>query len=510
MALSGDGAYLAGKTSHRNTVEVRGTKNGRVVQSFDTDGPFTDYVRFAGSDNLIYGNLGKGRLQVSAVKSGDKVCDLRIGERPEPTGTAVSPGGRLPCRRVGGGCQTRTSRHQDGGRWSARPARPATKNFICKCVGLNFSGDGAEIAGLFESFSDYQIVVWSAATGKMLDQFDLAKTVKQPTFYKDNGLEWFPDRSAWLVLGHAVVDRQSGKKVWNLPYDDKDLKVSPRHFLDNDHAVVVSFGQRHGAPDRRYPPRQDPVGDGNRPRGRQRRRCGPPTAQASRPRIGRPWSPGPPSRDRGPSRPPGPVAEKRLTARPINLKNKGDEARGLLFAGAGSTQVVVFGSAGETELEQQPTPARDSRAGWNGSTWRAVAPSAWSNSRPRRTRSRWHPTRRWFSSASRRQRTDWTCSPRPTPKPVVGWRPYDKESGDQRAVIWAELRRPEAGGDDQHRRPARRLVDPRPQTDLPDRRRLPQRPEPESRPKLGSPGSTARRSASSTPPPAPCLARAGP
>ncbi len=436
VALSGDGAYLAGKTSHRNTVEVRGTKNGRVVQSFDTDGPFTDYVRFAGSDNLIYGNLGKGRLQVSAVKSGDKVCDLRIGERPEPTGTAVSPGGAYLAVASAGDAKLELHDIKTGA-VVGEAGTPRNKNFICKCVGLNFSGDGAEIAGLFESFSDYQIVVWSAATGKMLDQFDLAKTVKQPTFYKDNGLEWFPDRSAWLVLGHAVVDRQSGKKVWNLPYDDKDLKVSPRHFLDNDHAVVVSFGNGMALRTADIP--RDKIQSATaivREGGNAADAALPPLKPvdlASAPLVtwtAKPGSWAVPA--------PGPVAEKRLTARPINLKNKGDEARGLLFAGAGSTQVVVFGSAAKPNSNNNDTSEglprwleRFDLAGGRAlgvvelpaaSDPIALAPDA---------------ALVLLRESKAKDRLDVFTTA--DAKPVVGWRPYDKESGDQRAVIWADF-----------------------------------------------------------------------
>src|SRR6185312_14023735 len=33
----------------------------------------------------------------------------------------------------------------------------------------------------------------------------------------------------------------SGKKVWTIPFDAQNFKVSPRRFLDGEHALAVTF-----------------------------------------------------------------------------------------------------------------------------------------------------------------------------------------------------------------------------------------------------------------------------
>jgi len=433
VALSGDGAYLAGKTRQKS-VEVRRTNNGRVAQSFDVDSPFVDFVEFAGNDKVIFGKLSDRKLEVGDVKSGDQVCELRIGERADRDAIAISPGGAYLAVASTGDGKLEIHDLKTGQVLGEAPT-PRGKGQVLRCDGVAFAPDGSEVAGLFESFGAFHLVLWDAATGKMLNHFDLGKTIQKPTFYKDRGVEYFPDKTALLVMGSAVVDRQAGRKIWNLPFDDKNLKVSPRHFLDADHALVVSFNP--GMTLRTADLPRDKIAAAStivRNGGNAADATLPPLkpvdlASAQQVAIeGKPglWSvPTPVSS----------FAPKRLTTRAISLKNKGDEARGLLFAGS-ATQAVVWGTASKPNtddpsdgqprwlerfdlasgkalgLVELPTPSDPIALAPDGATV-------------------------LLREAKAKDRLDLFATA--NGKPVVGWRPYDKETGEDRGVVWADF-----------------------------------------------------------------------
>jgi hypothetical protein len=303
-----------------------------------------------------------------------------------------------------------------------------------RCFGLCFSPDGTELAGLFEYFGEYRIVCWSVADGKTLANLDLGKEIQRPTFYASKGIDWFPDKSALLVLGYAIVDRASGKKVWTLPFDAQNYKVSPRRFLDNQTVLVVSYQPsmtlraealsrdkiagavqivRAGgnAADAALPPLVPADLSG----AKQIDLRGKPTAWSVAPKAEAPNS-------------------RRLTARPVALKGKAEEMRAILFPGGNSTQVVVVGTPQQLG---QPNPT-DGQLRWierfdlaggkalgkvdlpNVVDPIAVSPDA---------------STVLLREARAKDRLDVVSAA--DAKPVAGWRPFDKESADGKAVAWA-------------------------------------------------------------------------
>ena len=433
LALSADGAYLAGKQTFRKSVEVRSTKNGKVVQSFDVDSPFVDFVDFAGKDRVVFGRLRDKKLQVCDIKSGDKVRDVSLAKEAEADAAAFSPGrGYLALVSWHGG-GLRVYDLADGQLVGEAPT-PKQKGLDVRCFGLAFSADGSELAALFEFFGEHRVVCWNVADGKMLADFNLGKEVQRPTFYASRGLEWLPDRSALLVLGHAIVDRSSGKVVWTLPFDKQDRKVGPRRFLDNEHALVVASRPamalrtevipkdkiagavalvRSGgnAADAALPPLQ-PADYSGAKAVDLRGKAG---AWALAPKVVTP-------------------ASRRLTARPLALKGKAEDMRALLFAGGDSTQVVVVGTP---QQAGQPNPT-DGQARWSERFDLAggkdlgkvdlpnvVDPIALSPD----------GSLLLLREAKARDRLDVVSAA--DGKPVAGWRPYEKESPDARGVAWA-------------------------------------------------------------------------
>lgn len=433
IALSPDGAYLAGKQTFRKSVEVRATKTGKMAQSFDVESPFVDFVEFAGPGRIVYGRLQDKKLEVAEVKSGDKVCDLALMKEADKEAVAISPGGKYLAVASANDGALRAYDLADG-KLVGEAQTPKVKGLTARCVGLAFAPDGSELAGLFESFRTFRLVIWSVLDGKMTADFDFGKEIQRPNFYASQGVVWFPDRSALLVLGHAIVVRGAGKKVWDLPFDGQDLKPSRRGFLDADHALVVS--SRPTMALKTYALPRDKIAEAVKivqAGGNASDAALPPLqpTDASGAKVvdlaGAPgaWSVAPK---------PFATPSKRLTARPVPLKAKADEARALLFPGGGSTQVVVVGTPQQLG---QPNPT-EGQTRWveridlaggkvlgkldlpNVVDPIAVSPDG---------------SALLLREARAKDRLDVISAL--DGKPVVGWRPYDKASPDAKGVAWA-------------------------------------------------------------------------
>ena len=203
VALSGDGALIVGKTN-KKMIEVRATRTGKIAQTFDAESPFVDFIEFAGPDRVVYRPPQRpppARRRREVGRQAER--DLRIGERVPSDGIAISPGGNyLAAASIGAG-RLEVFEVATGNVVGELPT-PRRNGSIIHVAGVAYADDGSEIAGLFESFGAYSLVIWDAASGRMLDQFDLGKTVQKPTFYKDRAVEYFPDKAALLVMGSAA------------------------------------------------------------------------------------------------------------------------------------------------------------------------------------------------------------------------------------------------------------------------------------------------------------------
>jgi hypothetical protein len=122
------------------------------------------------------------------------------------------------------------------------------------CNGMAFSPDGTELAGLFFGAPGGRLIVWDLAKGEVVVEHALPSgpTFKTPG-WGDAGarsIDWLPDGSAWLLAGHALVNRKDGRWVWNVfapAYKDANGKMMSNaliysqavRLLDNDHALAA-------------------------------------------------------------------------------------------------------------------------------------------------------------------------------------------------------------------------------------------------------------------------------
>ena len=121
------------------------------------------------------------------------------------------------------------------------------------CQGMAFSPDGTELAALFFEAPGARLTVWDVTKAEVAADYQLPSGPMFPTpGWADSGgrsIDWLPDGSAWLLAGHALVNRKDGRWVWSLfspSYKDAkgnfrpDALISSQSvkLLDNDHALA--------------------------------------------------------------------------------------------------------------------------------------------------------------------------------------------------------------------------------------------------------------------------------
>jgi hypothetical protein len=115
---------------------------------------------------------------------------------------------------------------------------------VIHCRGLGFAPDGSEVAGVFYNNRETRITSWNTADRQLVVDHqlpgDVKLAIKGAASYKGPAFDWLPDGSAFLIYGHAVVDRNTGRLVWMIRPADDDIYPSARRVLDNDHVAVVT------------------------------------------------------------------------------------------------------------------------------------------------------------------------------------------------------------------------------------------------------------------------------
>ena len=115
--------------------------------------------------------------------------------------------------------------------------------FDLNCKDLAFSADGAELAGVFDSFGTY-LLCWDVATGRLTHEFkyDDKSGLKQPLGFEGIALNWLSDRSGWLLFGSIVIDHSSGQKTFTIPSDTPGAEKGPRKIVGNN-LVLITVGE---------------------------------------------------------------------------------------------------------------------------------------------------------------------------------------------------------------------------------------------------------------------------
>ncbi|MEO6808423.1 MAG: hypothetical protein ABI353_04855, partial [Isosphaeraceae bacterium] len=444
LALSPDGKYLVG---HANKVPrvtaIWSTTDGKLVGEIEDGKNIPDVIDFAGPSRVVIATTHAKEFHVWDFQTGADAVQFQAPENYARESVALSPGRRyiaFATDRNGGRLWVYDL--TDGSLAGETELPRNGKPFGLNCKGLAFSPDGRELAGVFErAFDGWHILVWDLANGKLVA--DHLGTGNDPfgkkRFYEGRPLQWLPDQTGWLVFDEAVVERQSGQRVWSLPFDrDKGMEESSRKIIDADRAlVVVKAGNRKTL--RTVPllkeKMQAAIGLA-KSGGKAIDALLPPLKAADRAaakRIAAPsgavaWSA---KADPG-------TSGKPLSKTPIRLRVRDNEVDKVLFSNPdvaqAALQIIPGGKTFRPEASQEGAAPHsieryDLVKGKLLGKFDVPAVSNLIAFSP-------DGTRVLLNDAKGRDRLDVMDT---DGKHLVGWRPYDEDSGDDQAVLWADF-----------------------------------------------------------------------
>jgi WD40 repeat protein len=458
-ALSPDGNYFAARTTKEKkdddkdknkdqpkgaTIGVWSFKTGQEVKLFKIEFPTADYLDFAGEGQLVVGAFDLQMFHVWNIEEGEKSGEFETPGPVDPESLALSPGRK----------HLAMSSVRDGRIWVYDLANatlvgeavlPKDGSPGWGCPGMSFSNDGKELAAVFDSGGKPRILCWDVATGKQAYDRPLDARYGLRRYQEDQGraVEWLPDRGGWLVYGQAIIDRQSTQRIWSLPLYYPDFPPAPRRLLDGDRALIVWGATRNQLPQVRTVtfPKDKFVS------ARQLVRSGGSAVDAVLP----PVKPGDISTKHPVPAPasawsvkPDPAQKpaKSLVSRQIALRGKIYEAQYAICSGAEAPQAVVaFRGSDRNEVAGNVLAAGQSfwlerydltngkrlssnDSGDFPSVYELVGFSS-------------DASTIMLRDADKRERLDIYSAG--DLKYLCGWRPYDKETGNDRTVVWASF-----------------------------------------------------------------------
>jgi hypothetical protein len=242
-ALSPDGKQLALLVikGQQSSVALWSVESGKPGQSFTYAGKagYSDHLLFAGPDRLLIAQPGSQAttIQIWDVHEGKQWIEIAAPAYLSDKGYAIrSDGSQLA---VFGTIGEDSVLVFD----VARGERIAELPLGSRCQGLAFSPDGQELAALLSDGLTNRVVCWVPEKRQEVTNF--ATTASSSGLvgavgYQGPLLEWLPDRSGWLLWGHAVVDRASRQVVWTLQSADDDLLPAARRLLDSDRLALFA------------------------------------------------------------------------------------------------------------------------------------------------------------------------------------------------------------------------------------------------------------------------------
>ena len=248
LVLSPDGALLAGKANQGGLAIVWAFNNagGREVKRIRLKSESTDYLEFAGPDRLIVADEpGDGQVfRVWAIPTAKLVHAFRVPVPVDHATLAPSPGRRFLAM-----CSVADRRAWIYALATGEPAGvaslPLNLDARATCLGMAFSDDGAELAGLFETVDGLRVVSWGAADGQIVADHVLEGRVRRSRNDAARALAWLPDRSGWLVHGQALFDHETGQNIFNLPAFNRLYPDLPRDLVAGDR-YLTAYGNGRG------------------------------------------------------------------------------------------------------------------------------------------------------------------------------------------------------------------------------------------------------------------------
>ncbi len=270
--VSPDGKLVACKVVALNVapkIEIWSFETGQLVKTLQVDELpiFAPYFDFADDSRLVVYTFGASggqatpgqavitpaiiggaaapraefvkRIRVWDVASGAATLNVAIDSSSiNDKGFALSPTGKYLC--VSDGDNVVFVFDLQSAEPVAKiklPRRAAVSMFTLK--ELAYSPDGSAIAALLDAGQESLIVVTDAATGEQTE-LPFPGSLAGVSSYRGPKLEWLADGSGWLIEGEKLVDRASGRLVWEFERAAGAQASISRHVVPNGllHASV--------------------------------------------------------------------------------------------------------------------------------------------------------------------------------------------------------------------------------------------------------------------------------
>lgn len=435
FALSPDGTQLAAKAQGRNGVGIWSTKNGKFVGGIEVGTPGTDYLDFAGTNQLLTSTLREKVFVLWDLKTGKPVREITVPVPPQAV--ALSPDRKtlaVACKDD----STIRAFDLETGDVKFEEAIPKEGIFNTDCKGLAYSPDGKELAGLFLAFNKGRFLCWKAENGELNAELivDDKAGFKETFGYEGPGLVWLADGSGWIVFGSDLADRQTGQRLLTIPTDDPEFQKQPKRPIDGDRVLVVS-----GTKERRYL-RPIPLPKEQIARAAQAVKSGgdasdallPPLTTADRSQARKVAADGNGEAPISPDA--GPAPKGGLASRPVVLKCPAGEVQRIAFSAPDVGRAAVgHGPGGNSpfnDAERDAKPRQvdvfDLASGQALGRVEVPGVQAFAAFSP-------DGSRLLFQGAKDQRRLDVYSAA--DGKHVVGWQPYDKQAGELRSVTWA-------------------------------------------------------------------------
>lgn len=242
QALSPDGKLVASTTQFGNVgLGVWAVETGQKIYEYLPGKRGFRFLTFSQPDRLIAVQDTWGEFTILVIDPirGNEIGQFTMKGRGldgEST-LAISPGGRYLAAVYDGALHV----HDLGSRQLVgRSPLPSSFNNDRSAQGLAFSPDGTEVAAAMPHFRELQLCSWSVSTGEVTfeRQYETSPAANVPgvTWYRGAVLDWVPDKTAWLLEGHVLLDRKTGEKIWIFPETD----ANPRKMIDGERILWLS------------------------------------------------------------------------------------------------------------------------------------------------------------------------------------------------------------------------------------------------------------------------------
>jgi len=241
--LSPDGAYFAVHTSPvPRSTDVWSIAEAKRVAKIEDGKDIPDVIDFAGKGRIIIGTSYAHSLQVWDFLEGKPVAKIDTLGSFQADSIAFSAGRRYMALAIAHKNKLQVY-DLTTGRLAGEIAMEKEDSSNYDCEGLAFSPDGTALAGLFTLGNATHLMSWDATTGQLVSDFaSPGHNVYGKSFsYEGQPVQWLPDQSGWLIQDQTFVERQGGQVVWSVPFPPiKYMEHGPRKVLDLGRLITLA------------------------------------------------------------------------------------------------------------------------------------------------------------------------------------------------------------------------------------------------------------------------------